>query len=311
MSGWGVWLLNLAILALFAWLLQRQGGAARLLQPLKDAPPSALLLTAAGMLLSYGVRALRIYVAEPGIPRGRLPACLRLILINNGLNLLLPARTGEASFPILMNAWFGVDIARATGTLIWLRLLDLHVLATLGGACVAAGWLAAHAASALAWAAAAVAALGPPVLFAARGPLARMAARGRGRLAALAVRVLQGVPSRPRLLALDLVLSWLGWGIKLTALGLLLVRLGGLALPLALLGTIGGDLATVLPIYTPGGFGVYEAGVLALVAPGGAPPSAVLAAALDLHLVGLATALAAGALAWLAGPLRLVPARDA
>ena len=44
-----------------------------------------------------------------------------------------------------------------------------------------------------------------------------------------------------------------------------------------------------------------QAGVIALLAPGQAPSGALLAAAVNLHLLVLTTALLAGAAAWLAG----------
>jgi len=297
--------LNLAVLAAFAWAVQHYWGWGRLLAPWGALPAATLALATAGLLASYGVRALRIYLAERDIPRGRLGACLRLILLNNALNLLLPARSGEASFPILMSRWFGIDAARATGTLIWLRLLDLHVLATVGAACAAAGWLgSSQPLSRLAWVAAGAAAIAPPLLFVLREPLrARLAGHG-GRLATLAARVLGGLPLRPAGLALDLSLSWLSWGIKLTALGWVLARLADIPQSLGTLGAIGGDLSTVLPIHAPGGFGTYEAGALALLAPGAAPSGALLVAVVNLHLLVLTTALLAGAGAWLAGAVR-------
>jgi uncharacterized membrane protein YbhN (UPF0104 family) len=54
-------------------------------------------------------------------------------------------------------------------------------------------------------------------------------------------------------------------------------------------------------VHAPGGFGTYEAGVIALLAPGQTPSGALLAAAVNLHLLVLTTALLAGAAAWLAG----------
>jgi uncharacterized membrane protein YbhN (UPF0104 family) len=304
-SGLPALLLNLAVLGLFVWFVERHGGPQLLLAPWRQLDLPILALALCGMLLSYAVRALRIYLAERDIPRGRYWACLRLILINNAVNLMLPARAGEASFPILMSRWFGIDAARATGTLIWLRLLDLHVLATVGAGCAAAGWLGAdQGLSRLAWSAAAAAALSPLLLFALRRPLAARLAGHSGKAASLAARVLGGVPQRRRGLALDLGLSWLSWSIKLTALGWVLSRLARIPQSLGTLGAIGGDFSTVLPLHAPGGFGTYEAGVLALLAPAAAPSAALVAAAVDLHLLVLTTALLAGAAAWLAASVR-------
>jgi uncharacterized membrane protein YbhN (UPF0104 family) len=301
-AGLPALLLNLVVLGLFAWAVEHYWGWGRLLAPWHQLDLAVLLLAIAGMLLSYGVRALRIYLAERDIPRGRYFACLRLILINNVVNLLLPARTGEASFPILMSRWFGIDAARATGTLIWLRLLDLHVLATVGAACAAAGWLdARHGLSHLAWATAGAAAVSPPLFFALRRPLHSWCDSHGSKPALLLSRVLTGLPHRYAGLALDLSLSWLSWGIKLAALSWVLSRLAQIPLALGTLGAIGGDLSTVLPVHAPGGFGTYEAGVIALLAPGATPSGELLAGAVNLHLLVLTTALLAGAAAWLAG----------
>lgn len=294
--------LNLIVLGMFAWAVEHYWGWSRLLKPWVTLALGTVLLAVAGMLASYGLRALRIYLAERDIPRGRYLDCLRLILVNNLVNLLLPARTGEASFPILMRRWFGIDPARATGTLLWLRLLDLHVLATVGGVCAGLGWLAsASALSTFATLGAVVAALAPLLLFAVHRPLALRLANRTDKPSVLALRVLRGVPDRLAILAIDLLLTWSAWGVKLAALGVVLAQLASIAVTLGVLGAIGGDLSTVLPIHAPGGFGTYEVGALALLAPGAAPGSsgALLAAVVNLHLLVLTTALFAGALAWL------------
>jgi hypothetical protein len=306
-------LLNLVVLAAFAIAVEHWWGWSRLLAPWAQIAAGTLLLAVIGMLASYGLRALRIYLAERDIPRGQYFACLRLILINNVVNLLLPARSGEASFPILMRRWFGIDPARATGTLIWLRLLDLHVLATIAGLCAAAGYLVADSRfSALAGVAAVVAALAPLLLFVLRKPIERALAGRGSKAAVLASRVIAGLPAAARGLALDLVLTWAAWGIKLAALGIVMAKLAGLPVARGVLGAIGGDLSTVLPVHAPGGFGTYEIGVLALLAPGASLSEAtgsqvlgpLIAAAVNLHLLVLTTALLAGAAAWLSGTMR-------
>ena len=129
--------LNLAVVAAFALAVEHWWGWGRLLAPWAQIAPATIGLAIAGMAASYALRGTRIWLAESAIPRGAWFACLRLILINNALNLLLPARAGEVSFPLLMRRWFGIDLAQAAGTLFWLRLLDLHVLATVAAACAA------------------------------------------------------------------------------------------------------------------------------------------------------------------------------
>lgn len=291
--------LNLAILVAFVWAVERYWGWGHLFAPWRRLPLDVVLLAVAGLLVSYGVRAARVYLAVPEIPRDRLGQCLKLILVSNAFNLLLPMRSGEASFPILMKRWFGTDLRHAAGVLVWLRLLDLQVLAAIGVVCAASGWLG-RGSIAADWAplAAALCIAAPVVLYVLRRPLARRLGAIDGHISALLLKLMDGLPHSAQGLARDMAMSWLGWGIKLAGLGWVLSRLAGLSASLGVLGAIGGDLSTVLPIHAPGGFGTYEVGVLVLLAPVAAPSPHLLAAAVDLHLLVLTTALVAGALAW-------------
>ncbi len=294
------WPLNVLVLGTLAWAIGHYWGYARLLAPWQQVSASLVALVVLAQLASYSLRALRIYLAEARIPRGAWPRCLQLILLNNALNLLLPARTGEASFPLLLNRWFGVGMAEATGTLVWLRLLDLNVLAVLGLLCFAPAVLPAVAPfSPWLAAAAAAAPLLAPTLH--RMVLAHLDGR-EGHGYKLAAKLMAGVPGQLRQVGLDLLLTWSAWGIKLTLLAAVFAALAALPMSTALLGAIGGDLSTVLPLHTPGGFGTYEAGVMALVAPLAAPTPALLAAAVNLHVLVLGIALAGGAIAWLTQP---------
>ena len=291
-------LIQLAVLTALAAAIGHWWGFGRLLAPWSAVPATLVLLVVLAQLASYSLRALRVYLAEPAIPRGRWADCLRLILLNNALNLLLPARTGEASFPLLLHRWFGVDPARGTGTLLWLRLLDLAVLAVLAAA--ALGPRLAGSPDATGWRLLALA-LAPLPLLAPALQHARGAAFPAVQPPAQRTlqRLIEGIPGQERQVALDLLLSWGAWGIKLAALAAVFALLAGLPMTAALLGAIGGDLSTVLPLHTPGGFGTYEAGVIALVATSATPDAALLAAAVNLHLLVLGIALAAGGLAWL------------
>ena len=297
------WALSLLVLLAFGWAVQHYWGWQKLFAPWASVPLGLVALVVLAQLGSYSVRAYRIYHAEPEIPRGRWHDCLKLILLNNVINLLLPARTGEASFPVLMSRWFGVNAAKGAGTLLWLRALDLGVLAVLALAVL--GPTAVPAVPAAVFVVLCVVGVAAPLLAL---PVQARAGRlldGRdGKVVGLVRKVLSGVPAHATQVLIDIGLSWTAWGLKLAALAVVFAQLADLSLPQALMGAIGGDLSTVLPVHAPGGFGTYEAGVVALVALVHAAGPALLAAAVNLHLLVLGIALLAGAYAWLTQPRR-------
>lgn len=279
--------------------IDREVGFARLLAPWASVPLAVALGVLATQLASYWTRAARIAQLEPRIGLRRSLACTRLVLVHNALNLLLPMRAGEASFPVLMRRWFGVDPARATGLLLWLRVTDLHVLASVALAVTLglspggfteplrlAGWLLLAAAAAA-----------PIVVFAAARPLARWCQahpdRSDTRARRLAERLVSGVPDRAQGAVATLAWTWASWAIKLAGLAWLYAALSGSSPLIGLLAAAGGDLSSVLPLHAPGGFGSYEAGVMALIAPFRAIDATALSAAVNLHLFVLGVALGA------------------
>jgi len=297
------WALSLLVLLVFGWAVQHYWGWQKLFAPWASVPIALVTLVAVAQLGSYSVRAYRVYYAEPAIPRGRWHDCLKLILLNNVINLLLPARTGEASFPVLLNRWFGVNPAKGAGTLLWLRLLDLGVLAVLALAVL--GPSAIPGLPPLLLAVLCLAGVAAPLLaLPVQARAGRLLAGHDGKVAGLVRKLLDGVPAKPSHVFVDIGLSWTAWSLKLAALAVVFAQLADLRLPDALMGAIGGDLSTVLPVHAPGGFGTYEAGVLALVALVTDAGPALLAAAVNLHLLVLGVALLGGAYAWLTQPRR-------
>jgi uncharacterized membrane protein YbhN (UPF0104 family) len=295
--------LGLGVLVAFGWAVHHYWGWQKLFAPWHRVPAGLVALVLLAQLGSYSVRAFRIYHADQEIPRGRWHDCLKLILLNNVINLLLPARTGEASFPVLLNRWFGVSAAKGAGTLLWLRALDLGVLAVLALAVLGPTALpglpvALFVALCLAGVAA------PLVALPVQARAGRLLAGRDGKVGGLIRKVLAGVPAHATQVLTDIGLSWAAWGLKLSALAVVFAQLAGLSIPQALMGAIGGDLSTVLPVHAPGGFGTYEAGVVALVALVADAGPALLAAAVNLHLLVLGIALLAGAYAWLTQPRR-------
>jgi uncharacterized membrane protein YbhN (UPF0104 family) len=294
-------LLQIVVLGVFVWAIEHYWGWGRLQSPWSRVSLSLVVGVVLAQAASYSIRAFRIYQAEKEIPRGRYPDCLRLILINNMTNILLPARAGEASFPLLFKRWFGIDLAKGSGTLVWLRLLDLSVLAVLAIAVL--GHTLVPTLPLALIGAAVVAGFFLPLL--AQSVANRLlATRAETRATRLIGVFLSGIPGTARQVLIDLGLTWAAWVIKLAALAAAFFTLADISFPAGILGAIGGDLSTVLPIHAPGGFGTYEAGVVALASILSKPGPELLAAAVNLHLLVLSIALVAGALAWVAPSAR-------
>lgn len=319
MRRWIGLIAGLALTFALAVFVAREIGVQQLFSPWRSLPQGVLAAGLATQWLSYWTRALRIAQLEPRVGLRRSLACTRLVLIHNALNLLLPMRAGELSFPWLMQRWFGCDPARSTGLLIWLRVLDLHVLAglTLGTLIWLAPGLLDATGGRVGIALLGAALLGPLLVFGAARPLDRWCAanprRRDSRLGRFAGRLLAGVPMGPVNALLTLAWTWLSWAIKLAGLALVYAALAGDGPLIGLLAAIGGDLSSVLPVHSPGGFGTYEAGVAAALAPVRAIDKQVIGAAVNLHLFVLGVALGSAALAaiWPGRPSRSLPRHPA
>lgn len=297
-------------LGLLAWLLHHT--------PLQDARaalarPDALTwgLTLLGLLASYGLRAARLQVvldldqhhAPPRRWLGVRTDALRVILMHNAAVNLLPMRAGELSFPWLAARELQHPMARAVACLLWMRLQDLTVLCTLGLlmwpglpmgwrlggiGLVVAGWLVLH-----------------RLLHKQAQRLARNNDTGwRRLLGKLRTALVEPAHHRPA--------AWLltaaNWSLKLAVGALLMSSICQAPWLSAWAGALGGELAAIVPLQGPAGFGTYEAGVWAGMAsslPSGSPALKIaLGAALALHLCFLVCAVVAGALAWWLGRLR-------
>jgi uncharacterized membrane protein YbhN (UPF0104 family) len=273
--------------AFFLWLASRLP-LADLVHQWRALPASLLVAALAGQCLSYALRAQRVRAVLPSMANASLPDCLRVVLIHNALNILLPMRSGEASFPLLLNRRFGVPAAEAIGALVWLRIADLSVLCAVGLAAVAS--LGGAIGTAILVALIVGASLPALAWLAARVVRARDA---HGRFSDLLRAAPHGIYPATR----SVVLTWLCWLPKLAALGFVLAALAQASPALGLIGVIGGDLSTVLPVHAPGGVGSYEAGVLALVLPFDPIDAHWVGAAINVHALLLGVALGLGLLA--------------
>lgn len=274
-------------------------GWSTLLSPWRTLAPDTLAAAIILVFLSYSLRALRVYDYFLSDTRGQFGVCLRLSLQHNLLNNLLPMRSGELSFPILMSRCFSIPAMRSVPALLWFRLLDLHSLIAFAlfvisenfigqtfGVLLGLAWMT------LPW-------LG----FKLYGLWQNRLKNNHGKLGKLMHRVLESLPQQPRLFWRSWLWTLLNWGIKLAVFAWILTLFAEIPLGTAWIGAAFGDITSVLPIHGVAGAGTYEAGVVAGLVPFGIKPTEALQAAVNLHLFVLGCTLLSGLLSlWLPRP---------
>jgi uncharacterized membrane protein YbhN (UPF0104 family) len=282
----GRWLLGLALLTALIWWVQRVVGWKELLIPWRDLPLGRLALLLALTATSYVLRAVRIYDYSRRLLRGAFPATLRLSLLHNALNNFLPMRLGELAYPLLMKRYFGQGYTASSVTLLWIRILDFHFLGVpalvfLYFARGDSGWLL----------------LIPPwlalvpAMYWGHGLLQRRLACRPGRLASLIGRVLGHVPDSAWQFARIWLWTALSWVCKLLAYTMVVVHFASLDLGRAVLGTLGAEISSILPVNGVAGAGTYELAMSAVLLPLGVDLSTSLKAAVNLHLYLLGSSL--------------------
>ena len=286
-------LLAAALILAYAAFVQWIWGWASILAAWREVGAANILLALALLVGTYFVRAHRIKDYFPLETAGRFLWLFRVTQVHNLLNIMLPLRTGETSFPLLMRSEFGVPLAHGTSALLVLRLLDLHALLAAAGVGLVAGtgfdawagalWLAFLAA--------------PLFAFSLRGPaLALARARLPQRFAKFADKVEDGIPRDIAIFVRAWLLTVLNWGVKVAALAWVLALMGVGPIAACLGGALGGELSSVLPVHAPAGVGTYPAGIVAGAAAFGAERDAaslaVLAkASVNTHLLAIVSAL--------------------
>lgn len=286
------WSVLLAYLALIEALI----GWAALVAPWRALNPGQLAIAACLFSMSYAIRAHRLYDYLGDAARGRWLLALRLMILHNALNNLMPMRSGELSFPLLAKRYFGLGFGRSVPVLLWFRLLDLHTVLL-----IACAVLVSEISS---WQVAALVitplAAAPAAAYAGRDALRRRIRTWRKRrLSALGLKALDGLPEDWMHFARSWGLTWANWLLKLLVLAWVLAQFVDASFIAAAMGAIGGELTSVLPFHAPGGVGTYEAGIVAGIAPFGVGMRASIEAAVNAHLFVLGAALVGATLALL------------
>ncbi|HHC73848.1 MAG TPA: flippase-like domain-containing protein, partial [Thiothrix sp.] len=297
------------------------------------------MMAVALMLLSYGLRTWRFYdyfrLGQPlpsttastlNIDETR-PLSLsarqaarqfaytfRLMLLHNMFNNLLPARSGELSFPLLMKRYFALDYSRTASALLWFRLLDLHSILLMLSVPVLAWFLPTSLALLLSIGFLLI----PWVTFRLQCQLSHYLQQksqspieNQPLWLKVGLKIMQGLPANTGDFWRSWLLTLLNWAVKLGILVWLLLQLSSVNIPtdIALSAIIGGELTSVLPFHAPAGVGTYEAGLVAVLSATNTLPwlplqgtlsvQAAMILAINVHLFVLSTAMMGGLIAWL------------
>lgn len=299
-------LVTMGVILAYAAFLQWSIGWPQLVARFAEIGFSSLALALAALTTTYVIRCWRIHDYFPNETRGQFARLLRVTLVHNLLNVMLPMRTGETSFPLLMRAEFGMPLARGTAALLVMRALDLHALLAAAGVglVMEKGWAA--------WAIALwlLFVCLPFLAFAAKRRLMRhLAGRGPARLARLLDEIMLGLPEHHPAFLRAFAATLVNWGIKVVVLAWALAVMGVFPVAAAFGGALGGELSSVLPFHAPGGVGTYPAGIVAGAISFGADASGqsmvrLAAAAVNAHLLILLSAFTGAGLSLFLAPNR-------
>ncbi|QKI88645.1 lysylphosphatidylglycerol synthase domain-containing protein [Thiomicrorhabdus xiamenensis] len=286
--------LSLLVSVGLIWAIDYFLGWSKLIAPWTTLSIVDALLALSLLISSYAIRATRIYqhFYMHGIRDFLISA--RLMVLHNFWNNLLPMRSGEASFPLLMKTNFGMPVSTSVPALLWMRLMDLQVLLliallTLGSIWLSTGWILAFALAGLS---------APFMIF----WVYNRWLRKRQDLPPLLIKIFAGLPNTISHIAWGLFWTVFNWAIKIAVLAWVLSWFIQLPVQQLLMGVIGGEFSSVLPIHGIAGMGSYEAGVIIGFGDGFTQLDDLLVAAVNLHLILFSSSLLAAALVYLIFP---------
>jgi len=286
-------LLTLAVVLIYALFIHWIWGWATILAGWQAVGLPTVAVALVLLVGTYVIRTHRMHDYFPRETSGQFLRLFRVTQVHNLLNIMLPFRAGETSFPLLMRSEFGVPLAHGTAALLVLRLLDLHALLAAAGLGLVAGASRPYLAAML-WA---LFLLLPLLLFPLKGPLMQtLRGRASGKLARIAGEIDDGLPADISAFIRAWLLTVLNWGVKVLVLAWVLGLMGVAPLAAAFGGALGGELSSVLPVHAPAGVGTYPAGIAAGAAAFGAARDAlaldILArAGINVHLLIVVSAL--------------------
>ncbi len=282
-------LLTVVMVAGYAAFIEWLWGWSSILSSWSEIGVLRVFFALALLTSTYVLRTWRIHDYFPAETSGRFSTLFRVTQIHNLLNIMLPFRSGETSFPLLMRTEFAIPLARGASALLVMRLLDLHALLAAAGLGLALS-AAERGVAFVIWG---FFLLLPAVAFALRCPLMKTLHRvAPAKAERLLTEIEEGLPATPMKFLRAWLVTIVNWLVKVLVLAWAL-RLMGLSLSAGFGGALGGELSSVLPLHAPGGVGTYPAGIAAGATAFGTTTDAetLAKASVNAHLLIIVSAL--------------------
>ena len=285
--------LSVMILIITLAVVEWQVGWYSLLTSWQGFSAGTLVLLVLLSLASNALRALRIKVSFE-LPGLHYPRMFYLSTNHNLLNNLLPMRTGEVAFPVLIKRYFGIGLVASSSHLLLYRLLDLIALLSIAGVLVL-------------WTYNPLLALGLGGLTLASLLLFDQGKRllvwllrkpGNSRLERLSTEF-SALPTRGGHFSAIVLTTYGVWLTKLLAFLGVVLQLSDLTLAQAVTSVAVADLSSILPIHGVAGSGTFEAAFVLAGKLYAIDTSALLKIAVQLHLFLLLMSFVAFGLGWL------------
>jgi len=246
------------------------------------------------IMLSYLLRAVRIYSYFHMTGLSKFMLCIKATLNHNFLNNMLPMRSGELSFPLYLYRYFGIGKLNSVVTLFYFRLLDLHVLFTLGLILSFFLFPAYKIYSILffvIWLSVSMIALS----F--RKFISSNTMNDARKFSKIIFRIIKSLPKTNKQIFESYFWTASNWLVKLTVFAWIFKQFAIIDNFSALVAVIFGDLTSVLPVHGVAGAGTYEAGILFGMSLFTNNTENILTAAINLHLFILSSCILGAALA--------------
>lgn len=296
LKSWKFWA-GVLLLGGLLWLVEDAYGWQAVLKSWQSIPLSSLAIALGLMLVSYLLRAVRFYDFFNRNCRGQFTRLLRVTVLHNFFNNMLPMRSGETAFPLLMKQHFNVPYRHSGPALLWLRLLDLYALLLLAAFSLQDRFPLPEA---LRMPLMGLLAIAPLAVLPLQNAVNRFLANHPQGWANKAAELMHALPKSPWPFVRALFWTLINWALKVAVYAWLLSQFLPLPFTQSWMGATTGELSSVLPIHGVAGAGTYEAGILAGLLPWGVDSREALAAAVNLHLFVLGTTLLLTALITLA-----------